>query len=328
MAKGDEINKPQLASNLGNYGLNQGTNYVANKIGGRTGQVVGEGLNQLGQRYIPGIAGPIGGPSMDVANVANKAGGGGISPGAIGGGLAGMGLDYASRYIPEGHGKVQGAISGAGKGMQYGSMFGPMGTLAGAGIGALVGTIKGHQNQTLPQREKFAQQLGYGNGKELDPLFAALSAAGRDDLVESARNKIGKSDFTDNEKWMQEVAGILGGGQGNSLGGPAQPRAPQQPIMRPDGSRDFSNWNPINISPNPYANFGGGMMPPMMGGNIPQNAGLLMQQSNMGNGIFGTPQMSPQVESTRMELPQQQVPNMPEPMLNKPVNRTPFMRNA
>lgn len=124
-------------------------------------------------------------------------------------GPAGMVAGIAAPFLPEG--SARSAASGFSTGATIGSVVPGIGSAIGGGIGAAVGAIKGAQNDTLGRREDFAKSLGMGNGNELDPLFNALRAAGRDDLVDMAMNKIGKHDKKAEQMWEQEVASVLRG---------------------------------------------------------------------------------------------------------------------
>lgn len=172
------------------------------------------GMSTLGATLGPSIWGAMkgGGSFVDdaVKGTASKALEGGRS--VMGGlnsiaGPAAMGAGLISNFMPEGAAK--GAMSGASTGATLGSLVPGVGTAIGAGIGALVGGIKSHQNDTLGAREEFAKKLGYGNGKELEPLFQKLREAGRQDLVDIAIGKIGRHDKAGNQAWMQEVASVV-----------------------------------------------------------------------------------------------------------------------
>ena len=132
--------------------------------------------------------------------------------------LAGIGLTDGGVLDLELGGKstVGGATTGAG----IGTLIVPgIGTAIGAGIGAFVGWIFSiGSNDTLQDRETFAEKLGFKTGlvisghtatSALDALYTALTSIGRDDLHFQGSQVIGRHDSTANQAWMQAVVAAL-----------------------------------------------------------------------------------------------------------------------
>ncbi len=176
-----------------------------------------------------GGAGGAGNVLKSVAGMGGRAGGGAAGAATSGLGMAnaaagpiGMGLGLASGFLPEGSART--AANWGAKGAQIGSIIPGVGTLAGLGIGAAAGAIKGHQNATIGDRKKLAENMGYAN---LDQLYQQLNTMGPSGelLREQGLNVIGKQDKVGNANWINQVQQLLKGQQ-LAQQGPAQPVNP------------------------------------------------------------------------------------------------------
>lgn len=80
-----------------------------------------------------------------------------------------------------------------------------LGRLVGRAIGNLFG-----RNATKGEREKFAQEMGFGHVDELfDHLRQTLPQGQAEELITRARTRIGRNDQAANRQWMEDVRNAL-----------------------------------------------------------------------------------------------------------------------
>ncbi len=111
-----------------------------------------------------------------------------------------------SGLFDQGIGKMlQGSFLGKKIGGFIGSMIPGLGALLGPAMSAIIGKISGiGKNNTLKDRQGFAQQQGFGDlNAMLDAL--ATSGPGGKALADMAARGIGKGDNEANRKWMADV---------------------------------------------------------------------------------------------------------------------------